>query len=79
MSTWIPINDYPGDQQYDSIPGTADLSFWATIGTDHPTGWTWTIQATNDAGDQWDQDGGKVDTEQAAKAAVEAWRYEAAK
>lgn len=74
MATWTPINDFPGDQQYDAITGTDKLSFWGTIGTDR-SGWSWTINATNDAADQWEQDGGRVATEAEAKAAVENWRY----
>lgn len=70
---WVPINDFPGDQRYDHIRGNALASFWGEIGREHPTGWSWTIIATNDAADSWEPASGRVDTEAEAKAAVEAW------
>ena len=73
---WIPINDYPGDQQYDNVPGTALVSYWGEIGRDYPTGWSWVIMATDDHGDQWEAAVGRVDTEAEAKAAVEQWKPE---
>ena len=73
---WEPINDHPGDQLYDNIPGTADTSYWGEIGEDgrpHTGPWSWSIMAKN-GDDQWEEDNGYADTEAAAKAAVEGWR-----
>lgn len=45
--SWIPINDFPGDQQYDSIPGTEHASYWGQIGTncrypgESSPAWSW--------------------------------------
>lgn len=72
---WEPINDFPGDQRYDYVPGTKDVSFYGEIGTEHPSGWSWTIIATNDSADQWEPASGKVATEVEAKEAVENWRH----
>lgn len=71
---WVPINDHPGDQRYDAVPGTDDTSYWGEIGPDHPTGWTWTIIAHDNAGNQWDADGGKAGSEAEAKMRVETWQ-----
>lgn len=66
--TWIPINDYPGDQQADLPHG-----FWAEIGTgDGPTTWSWNIMANDNHGTV-EVDGGTVASEADAKAAVESW------
>jgi len=73
-SGWVPINDYPGDQQYDYVPGTAEVSYWGEIGTSSNSRWSWTILATNDDGDYWEAAGGAVDTEAEAKAQVENWK-----
>lgn len=70
--TWLPINDYPGDQRYDAIPGTPDFSYWGEVGTTEG-GWTWTIVRTDDHGSTVDVDGGTVATEAEAKAKVEGW------
>lgn len=70
---WIPINDYPGDQRYDSLPSTVDALHWGEIGSDGAGGWTWTIVAS-DGIDQWEAENGKAATEAEVKAAVEAWR-----
>lgn len=72
--SWIPINDYPGDQRFDDVPGTATLSFWGEIGRTGDERWSWTIVATNDSAAQWEAAGGIADTEEDAKTAVEAWR-----
>ncbi|KXO91036.1 Uncharacterised protein (plasmid) [Tsukamurella tyrosinosolvens] len=71
--TWIPINDYPGDQRYDHLPSTADALHWGEIGSDDTGAWTWTIVAS-DGIEQWEAESGVTATEGAAKAAVEAWR-----
>ncbi|WP_100514182.1 hypothetical protein [Mycobacteroides abscessus] len=70
---WIAINDYPGDQRLDAVPGTEDVSYWGEIGNDEHGRWDWTIVATNDRGDQWEVDGGNVVTEAQAKKVVEEW------
>ncbi|MBO0676825.1 hypothetical protein JRC04_05050 [Mycolicibacterium sp. S2-37] len=74
VAQWVPINDYPGDQRYDDVPGTEDASYWGEIGTADAGRWSWTIIATDDQAEQWEAAGGFVDTEDEAKAAVEAWR-----
>lgn len=77
--SWIPINDYPGDQQYDAVPGTEHVSYWGQIGTNarYPgesnPAWSWTIMATDDDCNQWEAAGGNVATEAEAKTIVEAW------
>ena len=70
---WVPINDYPGDQMFDNVPGTPLVSHWGEIGTDSPSGWSWVIMATDDDG-QWEAAAGHVGTEAEAKAAVEKWK-----
>lgn len=74
MSAWTPINDYPGDQRYDDILGTSQASYWAEIGPDGASKWSWTIIGTDDYGNQWEVAGGIVSNELAAKTAVEEWR-----
>ncbi|WP_301124004.1 hypothetical protein [Mycolicibacterium fortuitum] len=76
MSTWKPINDYPGDQLYDDIPSTPTASFWGEIGREQNGVWSWTIMATDDQAQQWEAAGGVADTEDAAKRTVETWRAE---
>lgn len=72
---WVPINDYPGDQQYDGVPSELPyVSFWGEIGVESAGKWSWTIMAHNDACDSWQEDGGIVGSEAEAKATVEAWR-----
>lgn len=71
--TWIPINDYPGDQQFDDIPPTATKSFWGQIGREGD-GWSWSIMSTDDACNQRDEAYGQAPDEAAAKRAVETWR-----
>lgn len=72
-SGWVPINDYPGDQQYDHVPGTTEVTYWGEIGTSYGR-WSWTILACNEEGDYWEAAGGEVDTEAEAKTQVENWK-----
>lgn len=74
MGVWVPINDYPGDQRFDDVPGTPTTSFWGEIGLTGAGRWSWTIVATDDNANQWDTAGGVTDSEEAAKRVVEAWR-----
>lgn len=77
MSDWEPIGDYPGDQQFDDVPGTRDVSYWGEIGStgNIMVGWSWAILAhrRGDISERWQEDGGTADDEALAKAAVEAW------
>ncbi|BBY54160.1 hypothetical protein H7J07_05990 [Mycobacterium koreense] len=74
MSAWVPINDYPGDQRFDAVPGTPEMSYWGEIGPASDGRWSWTIISTDDWANQAEVDGGVVDCEEDAKRAVEAWR-----
>lgn len=71
MTTWQPINDFPGDQRLD-LPPTDDASFWGEVGQ-QGDGWSWTIVAS-DGSSSWEEAQDTVDTEDEAKAAVENWR-----
>lgn len=66
--TWIPINNYPGDQLADLPNG-----FWAEIGQGNGPLWTWDILAADGQGCTSEVAGGVVSSEADAKAAVEAW------
>ena len=70
---WAPINDYPGDQRYDHIRGTADTSYWGQIGADGDHGWHWCIVAQNADGDTWETASGTAEDEAAAARIVEHW------
>lgn len=70
---WVPINNFPGDQLYDDVPGTEDKSYWGTIGPEHDGRWGWSITGCDDSGDQWDEASGRVGDEATAKAMVETW------
>lgn len=72
--SWIPINDHPGDQRYDAIAGTEEVSYWGEIGPDRDEVWSWTIVGANDSAEQWDAAAGTAATELEAKRAVETWR-----
>lgn len=69
---WVPINDYPGDQQYDIPVGTETESFWAEIGNEGDC-WSYTIMATND-GETYEVANGRCASEAAVKTTVEGWR-----
>lgn len=76
---WFPLHPElePLDQGYDDVPGSPIVSRWGQVGPEGGRGqpaWSWTIRATDDAGDQWDEASGFADTEAEAKAAVEGWR-----
>lgn len=73
MNEWTPINDHPGDQRYDAVPGTPSASYWGEIGPEGHESWSWTIVGTDDSANQWEADGGVVSTESDAKAKVESW------
>lgn len=70
---WIPINDYPGDQRFDDVPGSPGASYWGEVGTTVDGRWSWTIIACDDSANQWDAATGVVDTEEQAKQQVEQW------
>lgn len=70
---WTVINDGV-DRQYDDVPGSRGTSRWATIGPEGGGRWSWSIQATDDAGAQWEEDSGDADDEAAARTTIEAWR-----
>lgn len=67
---WIPINDHPGDQLWDGIPGDGGRSYWGEIGPEGARSWSWTIISTPCV----EVDGGVVATELDAKREVERWR-----
>lgn len=75
---WVPINDYPGDQRFDSLAGDESHSYYGEIGTDSRYKdkglfWSWTIIAVDDSGANEDVDSGFVASEEEAKRAVEGW------
>lgn len=72
---WEPINDHPGDQRYDHIPGSSGRSHWGEVGPEHNGRWSWTIISVDDGANQ-EEFSGTVATEADAKAFVEAWRPE---
>ena len=67
---WTPINDYPGDQRLDPLPGLP--GHFAEVGTTADGQWSWTVAAITDDGTE-DLTEGYVGTEDAAKAAALAW------
>ncbi|SEC76626.1 Uncharacterised protein (plasmid) [Tsukamurella tyrosinosolvens] len=75
--TWIPINGYPGDQRYEGIPGTPEVSYFGEIAAASFEGgpWGWEIFAVTDGVETLRTvTSGVAATEAAAKAAVETWR-----
>ena len=67
---WIPINDYPGDQLWDS-PGR----WWGEIGKGSaPNTWSWTIVCIDDNSNTVELDGGHAGSETEAKQRVESWQ-----